>query len=85
MYISIVHIQHYVFTPSEIEVTLEVYSHVFGLLEQWLPGIKIKNEVAHYIYAQEGSSAFEQPNGSSGWPHHEVWIPGAEEAWFPVD
>lgn len=37
------------------------------------------------LYAQEGSSALEQPDGSSGWPHHEVWIPGAEEAWFPVD
>ena len=36
------------------------------------------------LYAQEGSSAFEQPDGNSGWPHHEVWSPGAEETWFPA-
>lgn len=37
------------------------------------------------VYAQEGSTAFEQPDGNSGWPHHEVWIPGTEEPWFPAD
>ena len=37
------------------------------------------------LYAQEGSTAFEQPDGNSGWPHHEVWTPGAEEAWFPAE
>ena len=36
------------------------------------------------IYAQEGSTVFEQPDGNSGWPHHEVWSQGAEEAWFSV-
>lgn len=35
------------------------------------------------VYADDGSSAFEQPDGRSGWPRHQVWTPGAENAWFP--